>query len=143
MKALQQALTLLLVKIAIFGLVGCGINKDEHEKVVSQLEQANAQLAKVSAELEQANAQVSKMERSRTDDVAGLKIALKKHKRARKLLRASLASSQRETTILRQQLDELTQSLIKVSTELDITSQANEELKRQIVKLMQEKRQSQ
>jgi septal ring factor EnvC (AmiA/AmiB activator) len=143
MKALQQALTLLLVKIAIFGLVGCGINKDEHEKVVSQLEQANAQLAKVSAELEQANAQLAKMERSQTDDVAGLKIALKKHKRARKLLRASLASSQRETTILRQQLDELTQSLIKVSTELDITSQANEELKRQIVKLMQEKRPSQ
>jgi preprotein translocase subunit SecF len=143
MKALQQALTLLLVKIAIFGLVGCGINKDEHEKVVSQLEQANAQLAKVSAELEQANAQIAKMERSQTDDVAGLKIALKKHKRARKLLRASLASSQRETTILRQQLDELTQSLIKVSTELDITSQANEELKRQIVKLMQEKRPSQ
>jgi septal ring factor EnvC (AmiA/AmiB activator) len=133
MKALQQA----------FGLVGCGINKDEHEKVVSQLEQANAQLAKVSAELEQANAQLAKMERSQTDDVAGLKIALKKHKRARKLLRASLASSQRETTILRQQLDELTQSLIKVSTELDITSQANEELKRQIVKLMQEKRPSQ
>lgn len=143
MKALQQALTLLLVKIAIFGLVGCGINKDEHEKVVSQLERANAQLAKVSAELEQANAQIAKMERSQTDDVAGLKIALKKHKRARKLLRASLASSQRETTILRQQLDELTQSLIKVSTELDITSQANEELKRQIVKLMQEKRPSQ
>ncbi len=143
MKALQQALTLLLVKIAIFGLVGCGINKDEHEKVVSQLEQANVQLAKVSAELEQANAQIAKMERSQTDDVAGLKIALKKHKRARKLLRASLASSQRETTILRQQLDELTQSLIKVSTELDITSQANEELKRQIVKLMQEKRPSQ
>ena len=143
MKALQQALTLLLVKIAIFGLVGCGINKDEHEKVVSQLEQANAQLTKVSAELEQANVQIAKMERSQTDDVAGLKIALKKHKRARKLLRASLANSQRETTILRQQLDELTQSLIKVSTELDITSQANEELKRQIVKLMQEKRPSQ
>ena len=58
------------------------------------------------------------------------------------MLRASLASSQRETTILRQQLDELTQSLIKVSTELDITSQANEELKGQIVKLMQEKRRS-
>jgi chromosome segregation ATPase len=143
MKALQQALTLLLLMIAIFGLVGCGISKDEHEKVVSQLEQANAQLAKFSAELEQANAKIAKMEKSQTDDVAGLKLALKKHKRARKLLRASLASSQRETTILRQQLDELTQSLIKVSTELDITSQANEELKRQIVKLTQEKRRSQ
>jgi septal ring factor EnvC (AmiA/AmiB activator) len=143
MKALQQALTLLLVKIAIFGLAGCGISKDEHEKVVSQLEQANAQLAKVSAELEQANAKIAKMEESQTDDVAGLKIALKKHKRARKLLRASLANSQRETTILRQQLDELTQSLIKVSTELDITSQANEVLKRQIDALMKEKRRSQ
>jgi chromosome segregation ATPase len=143
MKALQQALTLLLVKIAILGLAGCGISKDDHEKVVSQLEQANAQLAEVGAELEQANAKIAKMEKPQTDEVAGLKIALKKHKRARKLLRASLASSQRETTILRQQLDELTQSLIKVSTELDITSQANEVLKRQIDELMKEKRRSQ
>ena len=143
MKAFKQTLTLLMVNIALIGLAGCGISKDEHEKVVSQLEKANVQLAQTRAELEQANTKIAKMEELQPDDQHALRMSLKKHKRARQLLRASLADSQRETTILRQQLDELTQSLMKVSRELDVTKQANEVLKRQIDELMKEKRRSQ
>jgi cell division protein FtsB len=142
MKAFSHTLTLLLVNTVSVGLVGCGISKEEHEKVVFHLEQANAQLAKSSAELEQANEKIAKMEKSQTDDAAEVRIAIKKHRRAEKLLRASLVNSQRETTILRQQLDKLTQSLRKASRELDVTKQANEELIRQINELMKEKRRS-
>jgi septal ring factor EnvC (AmiA/AmiB activator) len=143
MKAFKQTVMLLMVNIALIGLAGCGIDKEEHEKVVSQLEEANALLAKTRAELEQANTKIANMKVLQPDDQQALKTALKKHKRARRLLRASLADSQRETTILRQQLDELTQSLMKVSRERDVTKQANEVLKRQIDELMRDKRRSQ
>ncbi len=139
MKAFKQTLTLLVMNIALIGLAGCGISKDEHEKVLSQLEKANALLAETRVELEQANSKIAHMEKLQPDDPHELSIALKKHKRARQLLRASLADSQRETTILRQQLDELTQSLMLVSRELDVTKQANEVLKRQIDELVKEK----
>jgi hypothetical protein len=143
MKAFKQTVALLTVYIALIGLVGCGISKEEHEKVLSQVEMANAQLAKTRAELEQANKKIAKMEASQPEEQNKLRIDLKKQRRARQLLRASLADSQRETTILRQQLDELTQSLMKVSRELDVTRQANEVLKRQIDALMEEKGRSQ
>jgi septal ring factor EnvC (AmiA/AmiB activator) len=132
MKAFKQTVTLLTVNIALIGLLGCGISKEDHERVLSQLEMANAQLAKTRAELEQANKKIAKIEASQPDEQGKLGIELKKQKRARQLLRASLADSQRETTILRQQLDELTHRLMKVSRELEVTRQANEVLKRQI-----------
>jgi septal ring factor EnvC (AmiA/AmiB activator) len=132
MKAFKQTVTLLMVNIALIGLLGCGISKEEHHRVLSQLEMANAQLAKTRAELEQANKKIAKIEASQPDEQSKLGIELKKQKRARQLLRASLADSQRETTILRQQLDELTHRLMKVSRELEVTRQANEVLKRQI-----------
>ncbi|UCB48768.1 MAG: hypothetical protein JSW56_16855 [Deltaproteobacteria bacterium] len=139
MNAFKQTVTLLVVNIALIGLAGCGVSKDEHEKVLSQLDKANALLAETRAELEQANSKIASMEKLPPNDQHDLSIALKKHKRARQLLRASLADSQRETTILRQQLDELTQSLMKVTRELDVTKQANEVLKQQIDELMKEK----
>lgn len=125
--------------MALINLAGCGISKDQHEKVLSQLEKANVLLAETRAELEQANSKIAHMEKLQTTDPHELSMALKKHKRARQLLRASLADSQRETTILRQQLDELTQSLMKVSRELEVTRQANEVLKQQIDELTKEK----
>jgi chromosome segregation ATPase len=139
MKAFKQTVTLLIMNITLIGLVGCGISKDEHEKVVSQLEKVNEELAKTRSDLEQTNKKMIKLDALQPDEPNKLRIALRKEKRARKLLRASLADSQRETTILRQQLDELTQSLMKVTRELDVTKQANEVLKRQIDELMKEK----
>lgn len=66
MKAVKQVLIFSLVALAVIALVGCGVSKEEHEKTVSELNKAKADLA-------QANAKVAEMEKSLTEAQAKLK----------------------------------------------------------------------
>lgn len=147
MKIFERAMTLLVIAITALGLVGCVISKDKHEKILAQLEKTKAELAKANAELSQANAKLGQantkiagMEKLLADAQHGQRIAHKKQTRGKQLLRASLASAQREAAVLRQQMDELTQRLLEVNNELNITRQANEILRGQIDELTKEKR---
>jgi len=139
MQTLKKNRLLFLVTLTLLGFVGCEISKEENEKVVSQLEKTTAQLAEAKASLELANAKVTEMEKLLAQVQGQLRIAREKQTRTRQVLRASLADSQRETTILRQQLDELMQRVMQLSRELDITKQANEVLKEKINTLTYEK----
>ncbi len=71
MKAFKQVLTCVFVVFALIALVGCGVSKADHEKVVSDLnktkadlEKSTADMNKAKADLAQANSQIAAMEKS-------------------------------------------------------------------------------
>ena len=74
MKKFGQVVTCVFVVFALIGLVGCGVSKDDHEKVVSDLnktkadlEKSKADLNKAKADLAQANSKVAALEKSVND----------------------------------------------------------------------------
>lgn len=71
MKKFGQGWTCVLVVVAIIALVGCGISKEDHEKVVSELnkikadlDKSKADLSKAQADLAQANSKAAALEKS-------------------------------------------------------------------------------
>ena len=71
MKKFGQVLTCIFVVFALIALVGCGVSKEDHEKVVSDLnktkadlEKSKADLDKAKADLTQANSKAAALEKS-------------------------------------------------------------------------------
>ena len=74
MKKFGQVLTCVFVVFALIALVGCGVSKEDHEKVVSDLnktkanlEKSTAELTKAKADLAQANSKTAALEKSLND----------------------------------------------------------------------------
>jgi chromosome segregation ATPase len=59
MKKFGQVLTCVFVVFALVALVGCGVSKEDHEKVVSDLNKVKADLERSAAELKKANADLA------------------------------------------------------------------------------------
>jgi len=71
MKKFGQGLTCVFVVVALIALVGCGVSKEDHEKVVSDLnktkadlDKSKADLSKAQADLAQANSKAAALEKS-------------------------------------------------------------------------------
>ena len=114
MKALKQVLTFLVVTLAVIGLVGCGVSKEEHEKAVSEL-------SKTKADLAQAKTKMADMDKSLSEAQAKLKSqAMQPPPPAEKPAEAEkpaavdtgtqdkLAAAQKEAADLRAKVDSLT-----------------------------------
>ena len=49
MKKRQELTLLLIIVLSVWSLIGCGVSKEEHAKLVSELEKTKAELQKVQA----------------------------------------------------------------------------------------------
>ena len=134
----RYSVTMLAVAGLVICFIGCGISKEEHEKTVSEIEKTKVKLDRMKAELketrarlDQANTKSADMEKTLTKTRNQLKIALKKHKREKQVLKAALAAARNELAYLRQKLEELTQNYLRTASELDMTKHANEILREQ------------
>lgn len=143
MKALRQSVALFAATIAVAGLVGCGISKDDHEKIVSELDKTRAELSRAEGKLHEANIKILEMKNSLVEAQNQCKIAIRKHERGKKQMQAALVASQREATILRQQLEELKHNLTKATNEANILKQTNKILRGQVEDVVNEKNQLQ
>ena len=59
MKKFGQVVTCVFVVFALIALVGCGVSKEDHEKVVSDLTKTKADLEKSKADLNKAKADLA------------------------------------------------------------------------------------
>src|SRR3974377_2216052 len=57
MKALTRMATFLFVALAVIAMIGCGVSKEDHEKVV-------AELSKTKADLDQAQTKIAELEKA-------------------------------------------------------------------------------
>lgn len=99
MKALKQVLTLMALTIAAVALLGCGVTKEEHEKTVSELNEARA-------ELEQANAKIAELEKSMNE--AGIRRPGLMGRLGDTGAQEKLAAAQQEVASLRARVQSLT-----------------------------------
>jgi uncharacterized coiled-coil DUF342 family protein len=79
------------------------------------------------------------MQKSLTEAQHQLEIVLERHTNEKQLMQSQFVGAQREASILTQQSEELYQSLIKATTELDMFRKANEVLRGQVYKLTNER----
>lgn len=135
MKPMIQAGRFAGIVLLAIGLTGCGVSKDEHQKVLSELEQTRAELRKTRAELEEANTKIFEIKKSFLTAQSESKIASRKYGREKKLMQAELVSARREAAILRQQMDELRESFVRATREAVILKEANEMLRAKINEL--------
>lgn len=91
MKTFKRVLTSAFVILAVIALAGCGVSKEDHEKVVSELNKTKAELQKTVAELNkskadlaQASSKVSDAEKSLSEALAQLKREVKEPAAAEK-----------------------------------------------------------
>jgi len=80
MKTLKRVLASAVVTLAIIALAGCGVSKEDHEKVVSELNKTKAELEKTVAELSksksdlaQTSSKVADVQKSLSEALAQLK----------------------------------------------------------------------
>jgi chromosome segregation ATPase len=160
MKLPSERVKLFLVIGVMIGVVGCGVSKDQYEETVSELNKTKAELNRIrtdlnetkskldktvveldktKAEQEKAYTKIAEMQKSLTEAQNQLEIALERHTNEKQLMQSQFVGAQREASILRQQSEELYQSLIKATTELDMFREANEVLRGQIYKLTNER----
>jgi chromosome segregation ATPase len=146
--------------VVMIGVVGCGVGKDQYEETVSELNKTKAELNRVrtdlnetkskldktvveldktKAEQEKGYTKISEMQKSLTEAQHQLEIALEGHTNEKQLMQSQFVGAQREASILRQHSEELYQSLIKATTELDMFREANEVLRGQVYKLTNER----
>jgi chromosome segregation ATPase len=108
MKACKTLLMLLAVLAATVALIGCGVNKDEHEKAVSELNTTKAAL-------EQANAKIARLETSLKEAPA----AMEKPTAIDSGMQEKLASAQQEASDLRGKVASLTNENSRLQGQLE------------------------
>jgi len=168
MKFLNDLMVLIGLMVIAFVLVGCGISKDEHEKIASELyktkieidktkteltktqkEFANtktelhkikAELDKTKMELKQANAEFAEMEKTCNEARSLLKIDLEKQVKEGQAIKFQLIGSRHEVAYLKEELGELLNRFMKTAEELDMTQNANQILRTQMAELIKEKK---
>ena len=97
MRTCENMMMLVLGMLVVFGLSGCGVSKDDHEKVVSELAQTKSELA-------QAKAKIAEMEKSVSKAVDQFKGV----SNAPEMLQKKLAASEKEAADLRAKVEGLT-----------------------------------
>ena len=168
MKSLNHLIVLMGVTGIAFALVGCGIGKDEHEKIVSELYQTKveidktkaeltktqkefantetdlnkikAELDKTKMELKQANAEFVEREKACDEAQSLLKIDLEKQVKEGQAIKSQLIRSRHEVAYLKEELGELLNRFMKTAEELDMTQNANQILRTQMAELIKEKK---
>jgi chromosome segregation ATPase len=107
MKNIKHGLTLIALTVLVITLVGCGVNKDEHQKVVSELKETKEQLGK-------ANDKIAQLEKSLAGAKAQEKPSVEKPVKMETpakvdtIMQDKLAAAQQETTNLRAKVESLT-----------------------------------
>jgi len=155
MKFLIHMVLLLAVTCLISTFAACGVNKDEHEKIVSERNRAMADLAKAQGELDKmktemeeikikinkvkANHGLTKKKSSLTKTHNQTKRAFEKCSKEKKALESSFIAARREVAYLRDKMDELINSFKKVSNDLNLAEKANEILNQQMKELIAER----
>ena len=98
----MKALRCILIMLGLAGLtmapVGCGVSEDEHQKVVSELNQTKALL-------EKANAKIAQLKKSSKSAVEEAKTAIEKPEGPDLGLKERLASAQEEAAGLREKVE--------------------------------------
>jgi len=100
MKILRHVLTSMVLAGLVFALFGCGVNKDEHQKVVSELKETKAQL-------DEANDKIAQLEKSLTAAKDQEKTSVKEPAKVDTGMQDKLAAAQQETTNLRAKVENL------------------------------------
>ena len=105
----MRALKIILILMAMAGLMmalnGCGISEDEHQKVVSELNQTKSLLDK-------ANAKIAQLEKSVTATQDQGKTGVKMPEGVDSGLKEKLATAQEEANNLRSKVESLTKANI-------------------------------
>jgi len=168
MEFLNRLIFLMGVTGIAFVLVGCGVSKDEYEKIASELYQTKieidktkaeltttqkefantktemnkimAELDKTKMELKQANDEFVEREKACNEAQSLLKIDLEKQVKEGKEIRSQLVISRLEVAYLKEELGELLNRLMKTAEELDMIQNANQILRTQMAELTKEKK---
>ena len=144
---------LLAVTGLIFTIAACGVNKDEHEKILSahkkamvdlakkqdELDKTKTELEKIKIKLDQANHESAEEKGSFTETHNKIKTALEKCSKEKKAMESSFIAARREVEYFRDKMDELINSFKKVSNELNMAEKANEILRQQMDELTAER----
>jgi hypothetical protein len=112
MKKFGQVLTCVLVVFALVALVGCGVSKEDHEKVVSDLNKTKADLDKSTAELNKAKADLAQA----NSKAAALEKSLNE---AKGQTEEKVATAQKQAGDLQAKLDSLTKENAELESMLD------------------------
>jgi chaperonin cofactor prefoldin len=112
MKKFGQVLACVFVVVALIALVGCGVSKEDHEKVVSELNKTKADLDKSTAELNKAKADLTQA----NSKAAALEKSLNE---AKGQSEEKVAAAQKQAGDLQAKVDSLTKENADLESTLD------------------------
>ena len=160
MKRLAIFMVLLCMPGLFFALPGCGVSKEEQERLVSELgkikaelqdaraeltradselKQTRAALAKITEDLKNENARCFQMEKSFNEKHNALIISVELLKKEKRKLASKALAARNEAVYLRDKMDELIHGLRKMTEELNLVKRANKALRDEMDVLTKQK----
>ena len=157
MKRLSKLMMLLFLYSIFMAPAGCGVQKEEQEKLVSELRDAKIELTETKSEFNQTKAELEKIknelkseiarcvqiEKALSEKYSSLIISFEQLSKEKQNMESKAVSARNEALYLRDKMDELIHGIRKVTEELNLVKTANKTLCDQMDALAKEKNQLQ
>jgi len=132
MKKFGQVVTCVFVVFALIALVGCGVSKEDHEKVVSELTKTKADLEKSKADLEKSKADLNKAKADLTQADSKVAALEKSVNEAKGQNEQKVAGAQNEAGDLQAKVDSLTKENADLQSMLEKLKAQMAELQKKV-----------